>query len=199
MESGRPASELDMTYLNKAVAVTKHAQSYFYGLIACGARDTTALTIAVKPVVPSEIQVQQTRDVTPPPAAPKRVAPVHKTQDFVQPAARRSKVPTVPQFGPAEKGLLYLKDTFNQYPFPSDIGCCAGFICKGMKCPNPGNCTLKHVFRASTNVNLLEKIGDHFLATNSGWFDKKAFRGCHLKEKYKNLFGNKSGPFTTGV
>lgn len=199
MESGRPASELDVTYLKKAVAVTKHAQSYFYGLIACGARDTTALTIAAKPIAPAEVQVQQTRHVTPSPAAPKRLAPVHKTQDFVQPAARRIKVPTAPQFDPAEKGLLYLRDTSNQHPFPSDIDCCAGFVCKGMKCPDPGHCTHKHVFRASTNVILLEKIGDHFLATDSGWFDKRSFRGCHLKDKYKKLFGNKNGPFRNGV
>ena len=126
------------------------------------------------------------------------MAPVHQTQDFEQPAARRIKVPTAPQFDPTEKGLVYFKDTRNLYPFPSDIDCCAGFIGKDMKCPNPGGCTLKHVYKASTNVTLLEKIGDHFLVTKSGWFDKRAFRGCHLAEKYKPLFGNKNGPFTTG-
>ena len=158
MESGRPASELDVTSLKKAVAVTKHAQSFFYGLIACGARDTTALTIAVKPIVPAVVRVQQIRDVTPAAAAPKRLAPAHKTQDFEQPAARRIKIPTAPQFDPTDKGLLYLRDLSNQHPFPSDIDCCAGFICKGLKCPDPGHCTLKHIYRASTNLTLLEKL-----------------------------------------
>ena len=69
MDSGRPASDLDVSYLKKAVAVTKHAHTFFFGLIACGARDTTALTIAVKPGVPSVIQVQN-KDADPPGAAP---------------------------------------------------------------------------------------------------------------------------------
>ena len=41
----------------------------------------------------------------------------------------------------------------------------------------------------------MEKMGDHFLTTNSGWFDKGSFRGCHIKEKYKKLYGNRNGPF----
>ena len=121
MESGRPASDLNVSYLKKAVTVTKHAYSFFYGLIACGARDTTALTIAARPPVPPVIQVQKNRDVTPPPAALKRVAPVHKTQDFAQPAARRIKVPTAPQFDPTDKGLVFFRDTSNQFPFPQTL------------------------------------------------------------------------------
>lgn len=203
MESGRPASELDVSSLKKAVAVTKHAKNFFYGLIACGARDTTALTIAVKPQVPALVRVQQIINKEdkyshPPAAVPKRSAPASGSQDPVQPSSRRIKLPTAPQFDPTEKGLVFLKDTTNQYPFPSDIDCCAGFICKGLKCPDPGQCALKHIYNANSNVDILEKIGDHFLTTGSGWFDKGAFRGRKLNDKYAKLMGNKNGPFPTG-
>ena len=164
MESGRLASELDVTSLKKAVAVTKHAQTFFYCLIACGARDTTALTIAVKPMTPAVVRVQQIMNkedkyshVVPAVAAQKRLAPAPRLQDSGHPATRHIKFPTAPQFDPIEKRLVFLRDTTNQYPFPSDIDCCTGFIYKGPKCPDPGQCTLKNIYRASSNVNVLKK------------------------------------------
>ena len=191
MESGRSASELDISPLKKAVSATKHACNYVYGLIACGARDNTALTIVPKPLVPTVVRV-------PVAAAPTHVAPTQhpKVQDFEQPAARRIKLPTAPQFDPTEKGLVYLRNASNPYPLPSDIDCCAGFIYNGRKCPHSyGQCTLKHIYKASSNMSLMGGNGDHFLVTDSGWFDKGSFRGCHVKDKYKKLFGNKNGPF----
>ena len=57
MESGCAATDLDISPLKKAVIVTKHAYNYFYGLVACGARDNSAITIAPKPLVPAVINI----------------------------------------------------------------------------------------------------------------------------------------------
>ena len=46
-----------------------------------------------------------------------------------------------------------------------------------------------------SNMNIIESVGDHFLATGAGWFDYQAFRNVSLKPKCEVLRGNKNGRF----
>ena len=59
LESGRPASELDFTYLKKAATVIKHMTSYFQGLFTIEVPDTSAISIIPKPPAPAVAVVQR--------------------------------------------------------------------------------------------------------------------------------------------
>ena len=59
LESGRPVSELDFTYLKKAATAIKHTTSYFQGLFAIGFPDTSAISIIPKPPAPAATVVQR--------------------------------------------------------------------------------------------------------------------------------------------
>lgn len=203
VESGRDAKELDTSALEKMARVTKHCWDHFYGLMARGAKDTSTLTIVPRPLNPRVRPAAAAANAT----APKRPAPEsNAVRDFEQRAARprrdvavhqgRFKLPTAPQVDPREKGFCYIRDPNNEHPFPSDIDCCSKFVSKGRKCTAPqGRCDFRHVYRIKNHVDLIEKIGDHFLATGAGWFDYEALRYVKLDDKYKKLRGNKNGPF----
>ena len=204
LELGRDANELDTSALDKMVTVIKHCWDYFSGLIARAAKDTSALIIvprALKPacVLPAAIAAKGT--------APKHPSPEpNAARDFEQPATRprcdgagqpgRFRLPTVPQVDPKEKGFYYIRDPNNEHRFPSNINCCLDFVTKGRECPAPpGQCDFKHIYRDKNHVRMIEQIGDHFLETDAGWFDNDALRHAPMSDKYKNLKGNKNGPF----
>lgn len=200
LESGRPVTELDITQIKKAALVTKSMYEYFQRLFVCGQRDSSVVTVAHRPTVPAtNVQVNN-------PPASKR-----PSTNENQPASQRTRVPTannnqrfnlpsVPKFDPKEKGMFHLKNPSNKHPFPSDVEVCASFCCKGLECPHPrGECPDKHIFvPKDSNMHIIESVGDHFLATGTGWFDANAFRGVTLKPKYHPLRGNKNGPFVSG-
>ena len=121
------------------VTVTKHCWDHFSGLIARGAKDTSALTIvprALKPVhVPPTAVVANA-------TAPERPAPEpNAARDFEQPATRprrdaagqpgRFRLLTPPQVDLREKGLCYIRNPNNKHPFPSNINYCYDFVSKG--------------------------------------------------------------------
>ena len=58
------------------------------------------------------------------------------------------------------KGLVILYDPGQPYEFPTSIGVCGLFLCKGQQCPHPkGECQLKHIYRAyGGNMAYLEKL-----------------------------------------
>ena len=107
------------------VAVTRYCWDHFSGLIARGAKDTSALTIVPRSLKPARV----------PPAAvvanataPKRPAPEPNAAcDFEQPVTRprrdatgqpgRFRLPTAPQVDPREKGFCHIRDPNNKHPF----------------------------------------------------------------------------------
>ena len=186
------------------VTVTKHCWDHFSGLIARGAKDTSALTIVRRSLGPACV----------PPAAvvanataPKRPSPESTAAcDFEQPATRprrdragqpgRFRLPAAPQVDPREKGFCHIRDPNNKHPFPSNINCCPEFVTKGRTCPAPpGQCDFNHIYRVKNHVRVIEQIGYHFLETGAGWFDNDALRHVPVSDKYKNIKGNKNDPF----
>jgi hypothetical protein len=58
LESGRPASKLDVTHLKKAATVIKPMTEYFQGLFAMGVPDTSVISIIPISPVPLALAIQ---------------------------------------------------------------------------------------------------------------------------------------------
>ena len=98
---------------------------------------------------------------------------------------------------PKEKGLSilnYLRDS-NTFPHTSTV--CPGFVCQGQYCTlHRGNCIKKHLFKSDpSNMALIKEVGGHFLSTDKGWFCKHSPRGVLMSNKYKKLFGYNNSTF----
>ena len=70
LESGRPASKLDITHLKKLATVIKPMTEYFQGLFAMGVPDTSFVSIIPIPPVPIAMAIQW--------HAPKSTSPVRQ-------------------------------------------------------------------------------------------------------------------------
>jgi hypothetical protein len=105
-----------------------------------------------------------------------------------------------------EMGIFYCKEAnipVSQL-FPKNLkkAPCAGFSAIGKECRHgqgQEKCNFPHPKKpAEVDFSDLCSIGDHFLATGHGWFNKNAFtRFTGLPDKYKALLGNASGPTRT--
>ena len=190
-ETGRPASELDLSFLTKAAVIAKHMTEYFLRLFALETPDVSPLTLSLTPAA--------NRPTSPP--AEKRNGPI---QQQTQPPAtnkkpkRRNGLATEP---PAidftTRGLFFLSNPNQEVPYPATIESCPGFTCQGKTCNKRYNDCRGHIFKPEPNtIRVIEQVDDHFLATGNGWFNKSSFRDFVLKPKYQKLLGNKNGPFS---
>ena len=191
-ETGRPALDLDLSFLKKAAVIAKHMTEYFLRLFALETPDVSPLTLSLAPAANSPTS----------PPAEKRNGPV---QQQTQPPVRNKKpkrgrnglATEPPAIDFTTRGLFFLFNPNQRDPFPTNTEACPGFTCQGKSCTKRYNECKGHIFKPdSDTIRVIEQVGDHFLATRNGWFNKNSFRDFVLKPKYQKLLGNKNGPFS---
>ena len=196
-ETGRPASELDLYFLVKAAVIAKHMTEYFWRLFALETPDVSPLTLSLAPASGKPVANRPTS-----PPVEKRNGPIQ--QGATQPPAtnkkprRRNGLATQPPaIDYTKRGFFFLFNPNQPDPFPSSIEACPGFTCKGKSCTKSYTDCKGHIFRPRADtIQTIEKVGDSFLATGNGWFNKHSFHDFPLKKKYQKLLGNENGPFS---
>ena len=102
-----------------------------------------------------------------------------------------------PQVDYKMKGMFILKNPNDPNPLPAGLNICGGFCCQGKECRNKqGECEHgEHPWKPDmVGTERVESVGDYFLRTGKGWFNKNSFCNFTLKPKYTKLLGDRDGP-----
>lgn len=116
------------------------------------------------------------------------VAPVVKKR-------RGARSDSEPKSSRTEKGLFFVKPNLSPTEiFPRlEEKLCVHFACKGKECTRSDDqCAYKHVKTPSQlKPEVIRAIGDHFMRTGNGWFNKHQWKATDLPDaKYQCLLGD---------
>ena len=221
-ESGRDASELDISALKKAAIVFKSCNLHYQTLIALNKADDTVPAIAAcfNPMCHVGRNVrfaQQDPPQDPNPPRPNRNNPPGQQggqnnsrgppqrdpprgqRNVRRRGGRLEEPPAREPFSSKQRGMFHLRNPDLPPLILAKAGVCPDFACKGRECDVRGNTACpkgSHVF--SPNVlgqDKIKLIGDKFLSDGSGWFNERSFHGYRqLDTRYQRLLGDDSGP-----
>jgi len=115
-----------------------------------------------------------------------------------RPSAKKAKR-TGSRFDTAnpDRGMFFLRNPSMcmNIVFPPDIPkICPYFTCKGKECnKDPEDCDHHPVRATDLSLDVIAKIGKHFIDNNVGWFNEFHFSKVDLSPELKALLGNKKG------
>jgi hypothetical protein len=191
LETGRPSSEMDLTFLTKAAVIIKHMTEHFQRLIALEIPDTTSVILSLAPAAwrlssDTKLPSKDTGHTPEVHSKPKRIR-----RHSLQMADKALQVDF------RGKEVFYLDNPHDPNPFPRGSKICPDFSCIGKVCRKRNKeCTQDNVFHVGPhNLSEVERIAYHFILTGKRWFNKGDMRGFDLKPKHTKLLGDSNGPF----
>ena len=201
--SGRPASELDVSSLNKVALAFKAAKSHFDQCMALNRVDSTVPSICGM-IAPAPAAPRTRAD--PEPGRQPRAANHAKTNvdaiakpDQPRKKKRGNRLEELPKQDLKRKGMFHLVNPNDPDPFGNLSDADPNFVCQGRESKKDAD---GRWIKKGTNyfgpkqmpLTMLQAIGDKFLSDKSGWFDRRTFEFFDLEPKYRPLLGDASGP-----
>jgi hypothetical protein len=201
--TGRPASELDVSSLNKVALAFKAAKSHFDQCMALNRVDSTVPSICgmIAPAPPAP----RTRADPEPNRQPRAANPVRPNADAIarpdQPRKKKrgNRLEELPKQDLKHKGMFHLVNPNDPDPFGNLSDANPDFVCQGKESKKDANGKwikkgVNYFGPRAIPLIMLHAIGDKFLSDKSGWFDRRTFEFFDLNPKYRPLLGDASGP-----
>ena len=201
--TGRPASELDVSSLNKVALAFKAAKSHFDQCMALNRVDSTVPSIcgmiAPAPAAP------RIRADPEPGRQPRAANPAKPNGDAIakpdQPRKKKrgNRLEELPKQDLKHKGMFHLVNPNDPDPFGNLSDANPDFVCQGRESKKDANGRwikkgVNYFGPRQMPLIMLQAIGDKFLSDKSGWFDRRTFEFFDLEPKYRPLLGDASGP-----
>lgn len=200
----RPVTDLDTSGLTQAVSAVAACKNHFDRLFAIGAACTMVPRIIPASVRNAPIANSDHSASASAGGGTKRDggATTNKSSDTaaaVAPVKRRrgAKSDSDPKaLSKTGMGMFFVKPNLAAHEvFPPQLSekLCVYFVCQGKECTRPpGQCPYKHAAGPTQlNIDDVKVIGDHFMKTGNGWFNKHHFDNFSaLPVKYKCLVGD---------
>ena len=203
--TGRPASELDVSALNKVALAFKGAKSNFDQCIALNRVDSTVLSICDM-IVPPPAASRARANPDPcrvvavvSPARPKVDALLKPVPQKIKKKRSGNVLDDLPPQHMKNRGMFHLVNPNDRDHFGNLSDANPDFVCQGRYTkrdangdwPKNGVC---YFGPDKMPLIMIQAIGDKFFFDKSGWFDRRTFESFYLEPKYRPFLGDVSGP-----